>query len=123
MAKVTGPLMSFSASGTIGDAITFATWKGIEYARQWFVPGNPQTAKQVNIRTALTLVVALWHDLPQEVKDIWDVFAEGTKMSGFNQWVRRGLKAYILDPGIDVVPTSVTCGDNPPDETWIWNAP
>lgn len=123
MAKVTGPLMSFSASGTIGDALTFATWKGIEYCRQWFIPGNPQTAKQVNIRTALALVVAFWQSIAGSEHAKWDVFASGTKMSGFNQMVRRGLKAYILDPGIDVVPTSVIYTGEPGAETWTWNAP
>lgn len=121
MARVTGPLMSFSASGTIGDAITFATWKGIEYCRQWFVPGNPQTAKQTNIRTAMSLCVAYWQVQSDPSKDGWNAFASGTKMSGFNQFVRRALIQYLIQIGIDVTPVSVAIDAvPPPGETWTW---
>jgi hypothetical protein len=50
MAKVTGPLMSMSASGQIGKAIVFAGWKGINYVRQFVIPSNPQSADQGDVR-------------------------------------------------------------------------
>lgn len=50
MAKVTGPLMSMSASGKIGDAIVFSIWKGQAYVRQWLIPANPQSAGQGDTR-------------------------------------------------------------------------
>jgi len=46
MAKVTGPLMSMSASGKIGDAIVFAAWKGVAYVRQFVIPANPMSSGQ-----------------------------------------------------------------------------
>jgi len=46
MAKVTGPLQSFSASGKIANAIVFAAWKGISYVRQYVIPANPQSSGQ-----------------------------------------------------------------------------
>lgn len=46
MAKVTGPLMSMTASGKIGDAIVFAAWKGVAYVRQFVIPANPQSTSQ-----------------------------------------------------------------------------
>ena len=46
MAKVTGPLMSMSASGKIADSIVFSIWKGTAYVRQWLKPANPQSADQ-----------------------------------------------------------------------------
>jgi len=46
MAKVTGPLMSLSASGAIGKAIVFAGWKGVQYVRQYVIPANPQSEGQ-----------------------------------------------------------------------------
>ena len=121
MARVSGPLFSLSASGTIGKAFTFLTWKGIPVCREWFRPANPQTAGQVNVRTALTLTVALWQALPDVVKTTWNTFAEGTQMSGFNQWVKRAMKEYIVQLGSDTLPVSVVCADNPPDETWTWS--
>lgn len=49
MAKVTSPLMSLDASGSIAGALTFSKWKGRNYARQLVIPANPQTTgQQVN---------------------------------------------------------------------------
>jgi len=46
MAKVTGPLMSFSATGKLADAIVYFGWKGLAVVRQWLKPANPQTSDQ-----------------------------------------------------------------------------
>ena len=46
MAKVTGPLMSMSASGKLANAIVFFPWKGIHVVREWLKPANPKTAGQ-----------------------------------------------------------------------------
>lgn len=53
MAKVTGPLMSISASGKIADSIVFFGWKGHQCVRQWLKPANPQTAAQGDQRIML----------------------------------------------------------------------
>jgi hypothetical protein len=50
MAKVTGPLMSMTASGKIADAIVFTGWKGIAVVRQFVIPANPQSAGQGDTR-------------------------------------------------------------------------
>lgn len=56
MAKVTGPLMSLEASGTIGNALTFSRWVGRPYVRRYTVPGNPQTMGQENHRNRFSAV-------------------------------------------------------------------
>ena len=53
MAKVTGPLYSFSASGKIGDAIVFFGWKGLNVVREWLIPVNKMSAAQGNRRVML----------------------------------------------------------------------
>lgn len=53
MAKVTGPLLSLSASGTVGKALTFANWKGINTARIASTPSNPKTVNQMANRAFL----------------------------------------------------------------------
>ena len=120
MAKVTGPLFSMSASGALGDAIVFSTWKGIDYVRAFQIPSNPQSVKQVNLRNAFTLTVAYWHAVSSDTKGEWNTFAEGTRKSGFNQFVERSLKAYILDHGTDVSVTAIALLGVPPNETWTW---
>lgn len=46
MAKVTGPLMSLDASGTVANTVVFSKWKGRNYVRQRVVPSNPHSADQ-----------------------------------------------------------------------------
>jgi len=120
MARVVGPLFSMSASGTIGDAVTYGNWKGIPWARVWFVPFNPQSVKQTNVRGALTLLVNLWQTLTDGTKIAWNEFAEGSKKSGFNQFVGRGMDQYIEQLGADVSALSVTVANVAPEETWTW---
>ena len=120
MAKVTGPLFSMSASGALGDAIVFSTWKGKEYVRAYQIPSNPKTVKQVNLRNAFTMTIAYWHAQTDPQKLIWKAFAEGTGKSGFNQFVERALKAYITDHGTSVVVTAVAVAGDPPSDVWTW---
>lgn len=53
MAKVTGPLLSLDASGSVANTMTFSKWKGINYLRQRVVPANPKTAGQKVVRGVL----------------------------------------------------------------------
>jgi hypothetical protein len=53
MAKVTGPLMSMTASGTVGKVATFSIWKGIAYVRNRVIPKNPMSTLQKAARSAL----------------------------------------------------------------------
>jgi len=53
MAKLTGPLMSFTASGKLADTIVYFGWKGIACVRQFVIPANPQSAAQGDQRIIL----------------------------------------------------------------------
>lgn len=52
-AKVTGPLFSLSASGSVGKTLVFSKWIGRDYVRQLVIPANPQSDNQALARTAL----------------------------------------------------------------------
>lgn len=56
MAKTTGPLASFDASGKFADTIVFAKWRGVRYARLLVTPSNPQTTTQMGNRAGLAAV-------------------------------------------------------------------
>ena len=53
MAKVTGPLMSLDASGTVAKTATFSKWKGRNYVRVRVIPMNPQSDAQQTLRSVL----------------------------------------------------------------------
>lgn len=121
MAKVTGPLFSMSASGSVGKAITFGIWKGRPWCRVHFTPENPRTAKQVNVRYAMTLLVTHFQTLDAAQRIIWDAFADQFNMSGYNQFVKRGMLEYISQITSAVTPVSVAWnGESPPVDTWTW---
>lgn len=94
MAKTQAPLFGFGASGQLGKALVFGKWKGIDVARQYVVPANPDTAAQNTQRGYLAGAVDQWHDatnvLSATDKEAWNRLAGLQKppRSGFNQFVK-----------------------------------
>ncbi|MDD5505096.1 MAG: hypothetical protein PHV77_07380 [Candidatus Omnitrophica bacterium] len=56
MAKVTGPLMSLSASGKVADAVVFFPWKGRHVVRMWLTPTNKKTDLMGYLRAAMRAI-------------------------------------------------------------------
>jgi len=97
MAKLRGPLYSIGARGVIADAMVFASWKGIPWVREQFIPQNPKTSEQTWVRTIFTGAVARWHDLSSSTKTDWQTAIErkGYTMSGFNFFVSEYCKSMV----------------------------
>lgn len=53
MARVTGPLMSMTASGTVGKIATFSKWNGQAYVRTRVIPFNLNSTGQQTVRSIL----------------------------------------------------------------------
>lgn len=105
MAKTTGALMSVKASGKFADTIVYASWKGIDYARQWVKPQNPQTANQMLQRGSFSAAVDCFHAGGAGYKTTWDNAASGMGLSGFNYFVQQYLKQDCAS--LDVCPPTV----------------
>jgi len=120
MARVKAPLFSLGASGTVGKAIVYSVWKGRDYCREYQIPENPSTTLQTNVRAAWDLLVTAWQALAPATWDIWDTFAEQFSMSGFNQFMSRGMKAYVAQLGTSTTPASVSVAGDPPADVWTW---
>jgi len=94
MAKLTGPLFSLSASGKLAKTLVYADWKGIDYARQYVIPSNPNSAGQQTQRGFLTTAVAQWQDVVNVLNTLDKANLnraaglEAKPMSGFNVYVR-----------------------------------
>lgn len=95
MAKVTGPLFSLDARGSVGRSIVYSIWKGVNYLRRHVVPQNPNTDAQIVVRTIITDGSQKWADstITASDKALWDAYAEGQPFSGFNAY----MKAYFAD--------------------------
>jgi len=119
MAKVTGPLLSLSASGSIAKTITFAVWKGIAYVRQRVIPTYSNTAQQADVRELITEASQAWFSestpIDTAYKAAYDLAAAGSAYSGFNLFIRdcfgKNWVASAYDGSLDI-PT--TPGDNLP---------
>ncbi len=103
------PLLGVSASGTIGDSVTFGRWRGVNYARQRVVPANPRTTAQQSQRTLVKFVVGAWQRLPVISQDAFIAAARNTHMTGYNLFTKRNLIslagatnafAVVVSPGM-----------------------
>ena len=98
MTKLTGPLLSLGASGTIGDTITFASWRGIDYARQRVIPANPNTAGQQTTRNTFATLREMWKLNGTFGRAPWTLFAQGRKFLDLNAYVGENLRVVRGDP-------------------------
>lgn len=87
MAKVTGPLLSLAASGTVADTTTFGKWKGIPYVRQKVNPSNPNTSGQQSTRNTFKAAGESWRLTPAAFSAPWDAFAKGRPLTARNAYM------------------------------------
>ncbi len=120
MARLKGPLFSLDASGSLAKTIVYSQWKGRNYARLHVIPFNPNAPAQVNVRTAMTLLVAQWQAETQPNKDLWDVYGKTLELSGFNGYVSRGMDQYMIQLGSATTPASVAVVGVAPADVWTW---
>lgn len=94
MVKVVGPMMSLQASGTIGNTLTFAEWKGRPYVRQRVIPTNPNSAAQQGVRSMLKFLADQWSIISALDKATYTTAAEGRNISEYNQYISENLSRW-----------------------------
>lgn len=108
MAKVTAPLLSFGAAGTIAKVQTYATWRGVPYARKHVIPANPRSTGQTLTRDIFANLNTRWKQGGPLMRAPWDRFAVGQKFVGRNSYMGKNVAAlrgdllmtdYIGSPG------------------------
>lgn len=101
MAKLKAPLLSLGASGKLGDTLVFFPWKGLNVAREYVIPSNPQTAGQVTQRGYVTDAVEKIHvaqadaanPLGEADKTAYSAWANLEKTP--RTWFNQALKNYV----------------------------
>lgn len=94
MVKVNAPMMSLSASGTLGDAITFSSWKGRSYVRERVIPSNPRSGGQVGRRSMFAFLTQKWDALATVDKATWQDLADQLVASPFNAFVSDNMEGW-----------------------------
>lgn len=105
MVKVSGPMFSMSAAGTLGDAITFAQWKGRAYVRERVKPANPKSDKQLSVRAMLQFLSTDWNQITSGDKATWNAMADADVVSAFNAYIGANLKSWRNFQGVSEVST------------------
>lgn len=94
MVKVKAPFGGISASGTLGGAFTFASTKGIQYARAHAIPSNPRTPLQQATRAMMAFLGSRWSGMTAQQQDSWDAATAGAGSSDYNAFVKAGMKRF-----------------------------
>jgi len=94
MVKVSGPMMSMAASGTLAHTITFATWKGRPYVRERVIPSNPKSGAQVGRRALFKFLTQEWNDISTADKATWQTLADQLVASPFNGYLSANMKRW-----------------------------
>ncbi len=113
MSKLTAPLFSLRASGTIGDAITFSSWKGIPYARTRVIPANPNTVNQQEVRGVFETLNNIWLNAPATFRATWNAFAVGKPLIGRNRFVGVNVPLLKGDANLNQLEFSEQTGGAP----------
>jgi hypothetical protein len=116
MAKVTMPLYSAEARGSVGP-YTYTTLQGVSVVRSRPRPKTQYSPRQVAIRSHTRLATQRWQSLTQSQRDAWNVYANNhlcpdwtgiqKRLSGYNWFVR--INCLAQDAGLSIF-------DNPPSE-------
>lgn len=91
MAVVSAPLLSFGASGQIGKAQVYATWKGRPYVRRHVIPANPQSTDQSHTRDTFTWLNNVWKVSPADFRLPWTLAAKGQVLTDRNLFIKQNL--------------------------------
>lgn len=108
MARVTGPLMSLDASGSIADTIVFSKWKGRNYVRQHAIPSNPRSAGQYFTRAMMSFLAKQWAGLAGADQTAWTTLAAATNISLFNAYVKFNMDKWTQEDGPLKTPTEAS---------------
>ena len=116
MAKVSGPLMSFDASGSIGKLINYTSTTGGKTVRGWAKPTGTPNAVQVSRRNRYREGAAAWQVLTPEGQAAYNTTAAPQKLTGYNLFIRAWLTPWppvgtIWDDGATTWDSGATVWD------------
>ena len=112
MARVQGPLFSLGASGKLGGAIVFATWKGRPYVRELVRPANPKSDKQLSVRAMMRFLSQEWAGIGSTPQLTWEDLADADVVSPFNAYIKKNLRRWrnFVGIGQDATPEAGDAG-------------
>lgn len=106
MAKVTGPLFSLSASGSVAGKLTIRNTRHGFTAVHKTTPHDPATQFQLIERQTMRDAAAAWNTLDPEIKLIWNSSAIPTIKSGWMDFFQEWKTQRIAAGSLPLIPTN-----------------
>lgn len=119
MARVSGALLSLTASGTIADTLTYATWKGLPYARTRVIPANPRSVSQTSTRDVFAYLQSLYKRMPAIGAEPWIASAIGNPFTPINSIIHQNLSRLIGETDLNNIVLSPGSGGGLPPATAV----
>lgn len=89
MPKVTGPLFSVTASGSLAGVLTYAQHASTNIVRAMPSHQPPSTPLQTAQRDRIAALAACWTAQPQAIKDLWIARAVQLLTTGYKLWSKQ----------------------------------
>lgn len=117
MAIVHAPLLSLKASGQIGKAVVYSTWKGVDYARTYVIPKNPQTTSQTATRDLFKWLHDQYKFMPPVVTQDWEAYVKGKPQGPGNAFMQANLNLLLGAANSDAILLAKPVASGPPTAT------
>jgi len=117
MARLTAPLLSLGASGSIAKSLVYSTWKGVPYARVHVIPANPNTDAQKAVRGPFATLTAMWKRMPQLARDPFVYAVRGLPLTARNKHIQVNIAALQGDSDLNDLVMGVSSGSAIPFAT------
>lgn len=95
MATLKGPLHSLTASGSLGQSLTFLQSKGRAIGKKKSKPGGQASPAQLARRALYKQCTNAWNALDSGAKATWNAAGQAAQISGFNAFMAWALKGGI----------------------------
>lgn len=110
MAKQTGGLLAFSATGQIAKTMVYSSWRGRQYVRRYVIPANPQTGPQVSNRSLFAYLNNLWKMQPGGLGGAWIDGTKGRPLTDRNLFLKTNQHALQGQTDISLIELSTAVG-------------
>lgn len=96
-----------SASGAIAKTQVYGSWRGIQYARRYVTPANPQSTEQMLTRDTFSFLNNVWKLSPAGFTAPWTAAAQGRPYTNRNLFLSKNngfLRTLAVLTGMTISP-------------------
>lgn len=99
MVKLTGPMHSQRASGTLAGQLCFGFSGKNATARKKPTPKQPRSGLQISMRAMMTFLAQQWKNLTDDQQATWDSCASHTRLDAYHRYLGQNLERWRTSRG------------------------